>query len=174
MASSIKAERAVMTHEESELLARSHMPALREVDDDALAQTRKTVRELRGKERTFVRQVKRTIRGKAEQRGAGFPGEVGKPSLRKQFFSSALKRLNAEMARRRSSAAHDSLKAAARKALALRAKAPKAKRPAPGASANDGMRPVRNRKAETTVNRAKVGSVSQATKNAQAAKDNRG
>ena len=60
---------------------------------------------------------------------------------------------------------------AARKALAMRMAAPSAARPSSGKTADKGMNPVESAKAESKVAPAKVGSVSQANKRAQAQKD---
>lgn len=173
MAQSIKHERSVMTHEEFEILSRSHQPALREVDDEALVEARRAITDLRSKERTFVRRLRRTAKGRAEPRGSSHPGEVERPSQRKQFFSAALKRLNAELTRRRKIDARETLKASAQKALELKSDARRTARPAPTRSSSRGMRPIESGKTDDPLFRATVGRVSQRTKNAQAAKDNR-
>lgn len=172
MAQTIKLERSVMTHEEFEILSRSHQPALREVDADELVEARKAVAELRSKERTFVRRLRRTAKGRSGPRGASHPGEVERPSRRKQFFSAALKRLNAELSRRREIEARETLKASARKALDLKRSAGRTARPSPTRSSSRGMRPIESGKTDDPLFRATVGRVSQRTKAAQAAEDN--
>ena len=62
---------------------------------------------------------------------------------------------------------------AARRALALRRAAQFPTRPPPGDTPSEGMRPLPSRRRRTRVPPAKIGSVSQATKNAQARRDAR-
>lgn len=166
-----KAERAILSKDEQDVVALSHYPALSSVEDQMLTQARQQIRGFQDKERTFVRQIRRSIRGKADSRGNSFPGEVERPARRKQVFSGALKRLNKELSRRRNRQARETLKANAQKALELKTTAPRTQKPSPGKTADTGVVPVENPKARTRVNPAKVGSVSQRTKNAQAAKD---
>jgi len=62
---------------------------------------------------------------------------------------------------------------AARRALAMRRAAQFPTRPPPGDTPSEGMRPLPSRRRRTRVPPARIGSVSQATKNAQAARDAR-
>ena len=62
---------------------------------------------------------------------------------------------------------------AARRALAIRRAAQFPARPPSGDTASEGMRALPNRRRRTRVPPAKIGRVSQATKNAQAARDAR-
>lgn len=169
----IKAEAALMRRDELEILAPTHHPAIADADSRELADIRIRVRGLLDKERTLVRGMRRGIRGKAEPRGGSFPGEVEKPARRKQVLAAALQRLNKELARRRAVEARETMKAAARRALALKGDDAAGGAPASGRTGGEGMRPVENQKGRTGVNRDKVGSISQRTKNAQAAKDAR-
>ncbi|MFE1602186.1 hypothetical protein [Methylobacterium sp. ID0610] len=174
MSLSIKAERSLTTQDEFEFLAQTHMPGLLGLEDGALSAAQRRLRDLRAKERTLAREMRRGIRGKGEPRGSSFPGNIEKPSRRKQIFASALKRLNGEIARRRSRAARDALKASARRALQLKTNAARRhRRLAPGRSSGAGMRPIESERPRMEVNPAMVGRVSQATKTAQAAKDTR-
>ncbi|MEG9501069.1 MAG: hypothetical protein MIN69_04235 [Methylorubrum extorquens] len=172
MSLSIKAERALVTHDEFEMLAQTHHPALHSISDHALSEAQGRIRDLRAKERTFARDLRRSIRGKGGQRGGSFPGNVDKPARRKQVFASALKRVNGEISRRRAVAARDALKDAARRAIGLKNAARSHRAPAYRTS-RAGMRRIENERTRNTVQPAKVGSVSQATKNAQAARDAR-
>jgi hypothetical protein len=63
--------------------------------------------------------------------------------------------------------------AAARRALAMRRAASFPPRPPTGDTAGEGMRPSPNERRRTRVPPARIGRVSQATKNAQAARDAR-
>ena len=62
---------------------------------------------------------------------------------------------------------------AARRALAMRRAAQFPPRPPTGDTASEGMRTLPSRRRRTQVPPARIGSVSQATKNAQAARDAR-
>jgi len=173
MVMSIKSERAHLQRDELELVAQTHYPSIVDLDDGAISSTLTRIRDLRSKERSVSREMRRSIRGKGETRGSSFPGNVEKPLLRKQIFSGALKRLNREVSRRRVLNAKDELIAASRRALELKTANENTHRPEPGQSNSKGMTPIDNERRRTKVNRSKVGSVSQATKSAQAARDAR-
>ena len=173
MAQSIKTERSLTTKDEFDILEQTHFPALLDLDEGALVAAQRRIRDLRSKERTLVREMRRGIRGKGQPRGSNFPGNVEKPSQRKQLFAGALKRINGEIARRQAIEAQTALKASAQRALALKKNAAKHKRPSGSRTSHQGMSPIESRKLRFRVNPAKIGRVSQATKVAQAAKDAR-
>lgn len=173
MSLSVKAERSLMAHDEFELLSQTHYPALIDLSDEDISKTRQRLRDLRDKERTFVRGMRRGQRGKASTRGGSFPGNVETPARRKQVFTSALKRLNAEVARREAITAQQALIESAQRALAMKTSATWRPHPAPGRSKRSGMRPVESNRSESLVDRANVGRVVRATKVAQARRDNR-
>jgi hypothetical protein len=100
MSMSGKAERALLSHEEFEFLVATHHPALHDASEEALKAARVKLRDNREKERTLLRALQRSLRGKASERGRSFPGEVNKPARRKQVFAQALRRVNGELARR--------------------------------------------------------------------------
>lgn len=169
----LKTEQALMKRDEIEILSRTHHPAIHAAEAKALTETRLRVRDLLDKERTLVRSLRRSIRGKADARGNSFPGEVEKPARRKQVLAGALKRLNRELSRRQAVEAREATRDASRRALALKEASGADNAPRGGRTAKEGMRPVENKKRRTSVNRDKVGSISQRTKKAQAAKDAR-
>ncbi|UMY16705.1 hypothetical protein MMB17_18765 [Methylobacterium organophilum] len=173
MSLSIRAERGLVSQDEFETLSQTHHPRLHDLSDADLTAAQRRIRDLRAKERTLARDLRRSIRGKAETRGGSFPGMVEKPARRKGVFAAALKRLNAEVSRRRAIAARDALKDTSRRALRSR-KAARRHHPAPGRTGHGGMTPNESERGRTQVPPAKVGSVSQATKAAQATKDSRG
>jgi hypothetical protein len=173
MTQSIRAENSHLKADERDIVSQTHYPAIFDADDKALADLRQRVRSLQEKERTLVRQLRRSIRGKAEPRGGSFPGNVERPARRKQIFANASKRLNREISRRHALAARESLKEAARRALALKREAQPANNPDPGWTSSEGMTRIENRKRLWILDRAKVGRVSQAGKRAQAARDKR-
>ena len=162
-------ELSLLAHDEAEVVRATRHPALAELDAKALEATRKRLRELRDKERTLARQKVRESRGKAEPRGGG---TAEHRQARKQVFAGALRRANKQAQRLRVTEAKAAQVAVAKKALAMRTAAPAAKRPSPGKTADRGMTPVENVKVDSKTPPAKIGSVSQATKAAQARKDN--
>jgi hypothetical protein len=173
MSVSYKFERSLLSHEEHETLRHTHHPAIYDHDLDGLKALRVRLRQLRDKERTLARQKQRERRGKAEPRGGSFPGTVDQPLHRKQVFAAALKRVNKELGRMAKLAARTAHMEAARRALALRRAAQFAPYPPAGETADEGMRPLPSRRRRTSVDRAKIGRASQATKVAQAARDSR-
>ena len=173
MSASCKFERSLLSHEEHETIRVTHHPAIYEHDAEGLKTLRVRLRQMRDKERTLTRQKQREVRGKAGPRGGSFPGTAEQPLHRKQVFASALKRVNKELSRVHKLEARTAHVEAAWRALALRRAAQFAPYPAAGDTANEGMRPLPSQRRRTKVPPAKVGSVSQATKVAQAARDSR-
>jgi hypothetical protein len=170
---SCKRERSLLSHEEHETVRATHHPAIYEHDAEQLGTLRVRLRQLRGKERTLARQKQREVRGKAESRGGSLPGVADLPLHRKQIFAAALKRVNKEWGRIRKLEARTAHVEAARRALALRRKAQFAPYPAAGGTAHEGMQPLPSRRRRVTLPRDKIGSISQRTKIAQAARDAR-
>jgi len=84
-----------------------------------------------------------------------------------------LKRVNREIDRMEKLAARTAHTEAARRALAMRRAAQFAAWPPAGDTPSEGMHPLPNRRRRTRVPPARIGSVSQATRNAQAARDAR-
>jgi hypothetical protein len=174
MAIPCKFERSLLSHDEYETIRLTHHPAIYDVELAELEAMRPRLRKLHDKERTFERQRRREGRGKAETRGANFPGTAEHASKRKQVFAAALKRLNKELGRVHNLAARTAHIEAARKALALHRAANFRTYPPAGATANDGMVPKPSTRRRKIIAGAKIGRVSQATKVAQALRDARG
>jgi hypothetical protein len=112
-------------------------------------------------------------RGKGAPRGRSFPGTAEHPLERKQVFAAALKRVNKEIGRMRKLDARAAHVEAARRALDLRRAAQFPSHPPAGGVARAGMRASPSERRRTRVSPARIGRVSQATKNAQAARDTR-
>jgi len=129
---------------------------------------------MRDREQTLGRQKRREGRGKAEARGASFPGTAEHASERKQVFAAALKRVNTELRRLHNLAARTAHVEAARKALALHRAANFMAYPPAGMTANEGTVPKPSRRRRKIMTGAEIGRVSQATKVAQAVRDARG
>jgi hypothetical protein len=168
-----KFERSILSHEEHEIILRSHHPEIYDTGLDDLRALRQRLRGMRDRERTLARENRRVARGKAAPRGGSFPGTAESPLQRKQVFAAALKRVNREIERMQKLEVRTEHIEAARRALAMRRAAQFPPRSAPADTATEGMRALPSQRRRTRVPPARVGSVSQATKNAQAARDAR-
>ena len=168
-----KFERSILSYDEHEIILRSHHPEIYEAALEDLKALRQRLRGMREKERTLARAKRREARGKGAPRGESFPGTSEHPLQRKQVFAAALKRVNREIDRMQKLQARNAHMEAARRALAMRRAAQFPPRPPTGDTASEGMRTLPSRRRRTQVPPARIGSVSQATKNAQAARDAR-
>lgn len=173
MAMSCKLERSLVNHEEQAVILNSHHPEIYSLDLAGLKALQGQLRQMREKERSLTRQKQRERRGKAEPRGGSFPGTVEHPQKRKQIFASALKRVNREIERARNLEARAVNIDAARRALAMRRAANFRTYPAAGDTPNPGMISRPSRRRVTRVSGKRIGSVSQATKVAQARRDSK-
>jgi len=163
-----KLERNLMSYEEYETIPITHHPAILGVSRDGLHQVRSRLREMHDRERTLARQKRREVRGKADPRGGSFPGTAGRPLQRKQVLAGALKRVNKEIGRIHRQEARAALTASALRALAPRRQGEVLHHPQAGDTVRHGMRPTPNEQAESRIRPGAVGSVSQATRTAQA------
>jgi len=94
-----KFERSILSHDEHEVILRSHHPEIYEVGLDDLKALRQRLREMRSRERTLAHAKRREARGKGRPKGQSFPGTAEHPLWRKQVFAAALKRVNREIDR---------------------------------------------------------------------------
>src|SRR5215475_15231731 len=168
-----KSERSRLSHDEFELMRLTHHPAIYELSQEELQALKLRLRDQRNKERALARQRQRELRGKAEPRGKSFPGTADQPLQRKQIFAAALKRINKELDRLHKLAARTVHMEAARAALAQLRAAKFAHYPPAGPTPRDGMQPRVRTRRRTRVPGSKIGSISQATKVAQAVRDAR-
>ena len=167
------AERRLLAENELDPLRRSHYPELEALSRDDAVELARWLRGQHGRARDIVRERRRVRRGKADPRGAtpDIRSERGL-AAKKQVFARALKRVNARLAQ---------ITAAARRARALanlrealhRKDSTRPHHPDAGGTGAAGMRSLRNRKARPVVHGARIGSVSQAGRVAQAARDAR-
>jgi hypothetical protein len=168
-----KFERSILSYDEHEVVLRSHHPQIYESGLDDLKALRQRLRDMRNKERTLALAKRREARGKGPPRGASFSGTAEHTLRRKRVFAAALKRLNREIRRMQNLSARTAHVEAARSALRMRRAAQFPPCPPAGDTRNEGMRPLPSQRRRTRVPPARIGSVSQATKSAQAARDAR-
>lgn len=168
-----KAELSVLSHEEQEMVRVTHHPAIYELDGEALKSLQRRLREQRGKMQTFVRQKRREARGKAEARGASFPGDAEQPRRRKQVVAAALKRVAKELSRLHALEARTEHVEAARQALALARAEKFAHHPAAGDTPRTGPSLRRTVRRRRHVPGGTIGSIVKANKVAQARRDGR-
>src|SRR5271169_2957691 len=168
-----KFERSILSYDEHKIILRSHHPEIYDAGLDDLKELLQRLRDMRDKERTLARDNRRAARGKGELRGGSFPGTAEHPLKRKQVFAAALKRVSKEIGRMQKLEARTAHMEAARRTLAMRRAASFPPRPPTGDTAGEGMRPSPNERRRTRVPPAMIGRVSQAMKNAQAARDAR-
>jgi hypothetical protein len=169
-----KSERSQLNHDEFEMIRFTHHPAIYELPPDELHALKLRLRGERDKARGLARQKQREVRGKSEPRGKSFPGTAELPRRRKQIFAAALKRVNKELDRVHKLAARTAHVEAARTALAKHRAAKFVHHPAAGATPHEGMRARVSVRRRTRVPPGKIGSISQATRVAQAIRDARG
>ena len=168
-----KFERSILSHDEYDVISRSHHPAIYDAGLDDLKALRQRLRDMRNKESTLARAKRREARGKGTPRGGTFPGIAERPLQRKQVFAAALKRVNREIDRMQKLEVRTAHIEAARRALAMRRAAQFPPRPPAGDAPSEGMRAQPSQRRRTRVPPATIGRVSQATKNAQAVRDTR-
>lgn len=173
MSTSIADERRLLSEDEYAPVVRSHHPALKELTRDELVDLVRWLRDQRSKFRGQVERRRRARRGKAEPRvaAAGESSERG-VAAKKQVFARALKRVNARLdmvlANEKRATMHDQMT----KALERKRRAP-VHHPASGRRGSKGAQPIENPKGADIVPGSAVGSISQATRVAQARRDNR-
>lgn len=173
MAVSRANERRVLSDDQFDLVNRTHHPAIYDADAKALRELQRKIRDQRRKLTTQVRQRQREARGKADPRGSSFPAATEQPLKRKQALSAALKRVNRELQRLRVLEARTAHVEAARRALALHRSANFDTAAPPSRTAGEGMQPIPGARRRRIIPGSQIGSVSQATKVAQAIKDHR-
>jgi hypothetical protein len=166
-------ERSILSYDEHGIILRSHHPEIYDAGLDDLKALRQRLRDMRDKEGTLALAKRREARGKGPSRGQNLPGTAEHPLQRKQVFAAAVKRVNREIQRMETLEARTAHVEAAHRALALRRAAQFPARPQAGDRSSEGMHPLPSRRRRTAVAPARIGSVSQATRNAQAARDAR-
>ncbi|TVQ38663.1 MAG: hypothetical protein EA356_02565 [Geminicoccaceae bacterium] len=175
MSISQRDERRALNVDEQETVAHSHHPHVQTLDEAALGDLTKRLRDLRDKARTEAHRRRREMRGKARPKGAEASKRDEGSALKLDVLAQALKRVNAERARRQRANGREATVEAARRALALRQSSAGGRgRPVDaGRTSRKGMRANPNTKAPQIGSAMEAGRVSQFVKNAQAARDSR-
>jgi hypothetical protein len=168
-----KFERSILSYDEHGIILRSHHPDIYEAGLDDLKALRQRLRDMRDKENTLARTKRREARGKGPPRGQGLPGTAEHPLQRKRVFAAALKRVNREIHRMEKLETQAAHVQAARRALAMRRAAQFPPHPRAGDTPSEGMHPLPSQRRRARVAPARIGTVSQSTRNAQAARDAR-
>lgn len=155
------------------LVEKTHHPAVQDLSDAELSDLLGLVRERRDRAQATANRQRREMRGKSDARGARNSADDTGTRIKAAVLATAVRRLNSERDRRGRIAAKADLVENARNALALR-RAGNDGAAAPATSnAGEGMRANENSRARRTLPPAKVGSVSQQNKRAQARRDTR-
>lgn len=169
MATTIREERTLLSHEEFSLIEPTHYPAIKALPADDLRNLATRLRDHHNRARDLLRAGRRARAGKGEPRAAA--AALGaRLAQKKQSFAAALKRVNSRFeaitAERRRAENTASLRAAL-----ARKNAQRAAHPSTGASAGEGMRHKGGARPGWKVDPRRVGSIGQATRNAQARRD---
>lgn len=173
MAITRKEEARALNAEERELVEKSHHPLLQDVPNSELTQLAKLLRDRRSKARDQAHQRRREMRGKAAARGASTSKADEGSHLKVSVLAMAMRRINAEIDRRRSMSASNNLVENAQKALATK-KANEKNEPAFNTRhARHGMRNIPNEKADSLVRPMERGRLKKAASVAQAKRDSK-
>lgn len=173
MARNLREERQLLNVEELALVGKSHAPVLKSLSDRDLVALLAMVRKRRDRSRDIAERQRREMRGKSKPKGARAAVDNTGTRGKRELLDAAVRRLNTEFARRKTKTTPKlSLSENARRALALRqaAKADVA-HPSAGRTANPGKQAKTFAPVKAPRNLAKMGVVSQHTKNMQAKRD---
>jgi hypothetical protein len=167
-------ERRLLTEGELTPVQSSHYPDLEVMEREDLIGLARWLREQRARARDIIYERRRVRRGKGEPRAAG-AGEASERGLaaKKQVFARALKRVNTQIAHLDAEAKRAKAQASLAAALARRQAAP-VHHPGAGTTSGGGMRQRPTAHRPGIISGRRIGSVSQAGKAAQAARDSRG
>lgn len=173
MAITRKEEARALNAEERELIEKSHHPLLQEVSDSELSQLAKLLRDRRSKARDLAHQRRREMRGKSAARGAQASKADEGSHLKVSVLAMAMRRINAEVDRRRSMSASNALIANAQKALATKKANEKPDNSFNTRHARHGMRNIPNEKVDSLIRPSERGRLKKAASVAQAKRDSR-
>lgn len=173
MGAAFHTERGLLAEDELGPVQNSHYPALETLPQDDLVSLARWLRDRHNRARDIIRGRRRARRGKAELRGtASETASERGLAAKKQVFARGLKRVNARLAQIAAERKRARAVAAMEQALARRKAAP-VHHPQGGETAGSGMAPRAREKRRGIVTGGRIGSVSQAGRMAQAARDSR-
>lgn len=174
MTISRKQEQRALSSDEREFVDKSHHPAIQALSDAELSTLAKLMRERRDRARTMAERRRRARRGKAEARGATPAGDDEGSKLKLAVLSMAMRRVNAEIDRRRRMNARLELVAAANKALAEKRSAEREVTTFNTRHFHQGVRSIENQHVRSLIRPGERGRLRKAMAVAQAKKDARG
>lgn len=172
MSVEFSAERRLLAEDELDPVRRSHYPELEALKHSELVELARFLRARRDRARDLINDRRRARRGKGGV-GEGATSERGL-AAKKQVYARALKRVNARIAQTVAEMKRQRALIAMRAALARRQAADDSlARDDPHGRGHPGMSSLRNRKPRPAIHGARIGSVSQAGRVAQAVRDAR-
>jgi hypothetical protein len=173
MGAAFHTERGLLAEDELNPVENSHYPTLETLPHDDLVVLARWLRDRHNRARDIIRGRRRVRRGKAELRGTATESASERGlAAKKQVFARGLKRVNARLAAIAAERKRVRATAALEQALSRRQAAP-VHHPAAGMTAGAGMTARGRQKRRGIITGGRVGSVSQAGRMAQAAKDAR-
>jgi hypothetical protein len=174
MAITKKQEARALSLDEQELVRKSHHPDVQHVSDEELRSLIKLVRERRDRARTEASRRRREMRGKSIPKGASASRAEEGSKLKLGVLAMAMRRLNAELERRRKMGARLSLVENANRALELKNESADTRvDPVNTRQAHEGMRSKPSSRRQNLIRPMELGRLRQAAKIAQAKRDNR-
>ncbi|TCZ64839.1 hypothetical protein [Roseicella aquatilis] len=164
-------ERRLLAEDEIEPIRRSHYPLLEDLPREEVQDLARWLRARRDRARDLMRTHRRAKRGKSAA-APPLPDADRGLAAKKQVFAGALRRVNARLDALLGAERRAANLARLRQALARR-QAAVPQHPAAGATRHAGTRSLPNRRSRPTIHGARIGSTSQAGRNAQARRDAR-
>lgn len=172
MTRSLRQERQLLSAEEFALVEKTHHPFLEGLSGRDLVAVLKLVRKRRDRTQQIAGRQRRELRGKSAPKGTRAATDDTGTRNKRDLLAAAVRRLNEEVARRKVKAPHRSLVESATRALELRrASDAKPAHPFAGRTPNPGKQAKASAPLRAPRNPAKIGAISQHTKNMQAKRD---
>lgn len=169
-----KAEARILDRTELELVEATHYPEICALGLDELRNRQRLLREYRDKAQDRKRQQRREMRGKGEARGAAPSRDNSGTALKHEVLTHALKRVQREIQRHLKVEQRALTQGEiARRALEMKRASRVQHHPAAGRTAGGGLRGEGHRPG-VRIDPRTAGSISQAGRVAQAARDSRG
>ena len=169
-----KEEARALDADEREMIAATHHPEVQALPDAELTALTARLRDRRDRAQGLARQRRRELRGKGAPRGAE-PASTDRGARAKaDILAAAMRRLNAEVARRRAMLTRQTMAESQRRAQAMAAAAEAGGHADFNArAAHEGMNAKTSRRRKSIGSAREAGRVSQFVRNAQAKRDAR-